>query len=702
MARQATKRVRVASSDVATGTGVHAPSVVQTSDKAAQNWAALSNALRVGVQSGAQIKQVQNRQDLVAGAEAAALGDVTEDNIGEMTQSKAWLKGARSKLAERRAIADAAEAAEYYQQNLDKGLPVGDVDAAMTQWWSSKYEGMDPEMRKAVAPHMDAAHQRILAGHAALQNAETAAEIEEAVLVSTAQGLRDGAIASQEDWDMVRSEAVTLVGKDRANDLLVGSIETYVAESNDPEVWDKPWLEKLRTNPKYAQRIAKSQDDATREQTKAFQSKTVLERAAIEADLTERAKAGDPSILTDLPRLLEENLVDETITRSVVKQYASAVVAGTGQRINVEAFNNGVTSALDLNEDDYNDTTKAAFMEYQETNPEQAMALVLDGVAKNGRMPKWIKRIVENASPANPEGFDAAYEVYSTLRQADPVGYRRFMNEDTQTMFESYEVLVNDYGKPEVALQKLAETNPKLVADVPRSEWTEALNDAVAQVEDGPFFNNLDEADPYTRNVVKKRMNHMISMGYSLEKSAEFAVADIKERYLIAGGKLWPKTAGFQSDPTSVLEFGTAQYAAADPEGRDHEIVPVMGKPGYAWVRPVGSLPFAGEMVKVSDLDSRYRADQKRQRDEAIIAGQKAVKEEYLLKAKQRATGLYSLPHDKSVVGDRLREDQDEAWNKLSPAQQQEVIREIQAEAEAAEARRKARMDRINTSIGGA
>lgn len=700
--RQATKRVRVRSSDVAEGIGVHAPSVVQTNDKAAQNWFALSNALKVGISSGAQIAAAKQEDDLLAGAEAAALGDVTEENLGQQDQSKAWLKGARSKLAERRAITDAAAATEFYQTQIDKGASVEEVDAAMTDYWKKLYEGMDPEMMSAVAPHLDASHARILSAHATLQSAETTAEIEESVLVTTAEAFRNGAVESPEQWAAIRQDAVTLVGKDRANDLLVGSIESYVAESNDPEVWDRPYLEKLKTNPKYAQRIAKSQDDATREAAKAFQQGTILERAAIEADLIERAQAGDASILTDLRTQLKDGMVDEEIVRNVTKQYANAVVSGTQQRVYTDRFFDGTTSSLDLNNEDYNDTAKAALARLQESNPENAMAIFLDGVAKNGRTPTFLQRILDHASPANPEGFDQAYEVFSTLRSADPAGYHRLMKDETQTLYESYEVLVNDYGDPKVALQKLAEANPKLVGDVDRTEYNDALNDAIGKVEDGPFFNNLEEADPYTRNVVKKRMNHMISMGYNVEKAAEFAVADIKKRYTIADGKLWPNSAGFQSDPTSVLEANKEAYRALDPEGRDQEIVPVMGKPGYAWVRPVGTMPFAGEMVKVSDLDNRYRLAEKAKRDEALRAQQAEVKAELMQKAKQRATGLYSIPYDKSVTGDRLREAQDEAWNKLSPAVQQEVIREIEAEAEAAKARREARRAALDNSIGGA
>lgn len=699
--RQATKRVRVQSSDVAEGIGVHAPSVVQTNDKAAQNWFALSNALNVGMQSGAQIIKAKQQDDLVAGAEAAALGNVTEQNLGQnQDKSKAWLKGARSKLAERRAIADAAGATEFYQQNVDKNLPVEEVEAQMRGYWDKLYAGMDGDMLSAVAPHMDSAHQRILSAHATLQSAETAAEIDEAVLVSTTQAFRDGAIQTAEDWAMVRQDAVTLVGKDKANDLLMSSIEQYVAESNDPEVWDAPYLEKLRTNPKYAGRAAKSIDDAQREQSKAFQQATVLERAAIEADLTERSQAGDATVLTDLRRQFEAGMVGEEIVRTVTKAYANAVVSGTQERVYVDRFMAATTSTLDLSDDEYNDTAKAALAKLQESDPENGMAVFLDGVAKNGRMPKFLKRVLDNASPSNPEAFNQAYSVYSTLRQADPAGFHRLVTDENQTLFDSYEVLVNDYGDPQVAIQKLAEVDTSLVANVDRQEYNDALDDAISEVEDGPFFNNLDEADPYTRKIVKKRMNHMISMGYSPEKAAEFAVTDIQKRYTIAKGKLWPNSAGFTMDPDVVLEATAEQFKAYDPEGRDVEIVPVMGKPGYAWVRPEGSMPFAGEQVRISRMEANYRENQRRRRDEEIAAGQASVKADMLLKAKQRATGLYSLPFDKSVTGVKMREEQDEAWNKLSPAAQQEVIREIEAEAEAAKQKREANLDRRRDVAG--
>ena len=683
MARKATKRVRVQSTDTFNPVGVHAPSVVQTNDKAAQNWAALGNALKVGMQSAATLKGIQNKADLEAGAEAAVLGEVDETTLAAQEKSKAWVKGARTKLAEARSIADAADAQEYYQTQVDKNLPVEAVDELMTQWWKQRYDGMDPEMRSAVAPHMDLSHRKILSAHAQAQSAETAAEIEDAVLASTTQAFRDGAVQGREDWAMLREEAVALVGKDRANDLLMASVETHVAESNDAAVWDAPYLEKLASNPKYAARVAKSKDDATRQATKARQQATIVERAIIEADLIERAQAGDASILTDVRKQLDAGNVDEEIVRSVVKSYADAVVKGTQTRIGTEAFMDGTTSYHNLNNEDYDQITLAARGELIAQHGEEVgFQMWIDGIAKNGRMPNNLKRVLENASPSNPQSFDQAYRIFATLRSADPAGYGKLVTDETEALFSSYEVLVNDYG-PEVAIQKMAEIDPSLVSKVDRGDYNDALNDAVERVEDGPFFNNLDEADPYTRKLVTKRMNHMIALGYSPEDAAEFAVNDLKSRYTIADGKLWPNTAGFQSDPTSVLEYTRERYSKLDPEGREIEVVPHMSRPGYAWVRPKGSLAFGGELVKVGDLDSHYRADQVRIRDEALEKAQAETKADMLNKAKQRATGLYSISHDKSVMGDRMRQAQDDAWYKLTPAERQKVLEEVEAEAAA-------------------
>lgn len=681
--RRRNRRVQVASSDQASSLGVHAPSVVQTQSKAAGQAFALSNALGFAQEfAGEQIKLKQGR-DEEAGSLAAMNGEFTDEQLHTMEKSAAYVRGAQKVLAKQRIVEDAAAAQEWYQTEFDKGAGLDELRSGLNDFWKSRYDGISTGLAREVAPLMAQTSEKLMTAHAINQAEQVNSDIQTAITTSAAAAFENGSMDATE-WSVAREDAIALVGKDRANELLFAAVEQSVAKSGNPDVWDEPYLEMIKTNPKYAQRAAKSQDDARKSQKTAFDKATIVQRARIEADLNVRAEAGDPAVLTDLSNQLAAGMVDEGIVRTVTKKYADAVVAGTEQAAGTDAFHNATTSYLDLNNEDYNAVSKAALSELvAEHGEEEGYAMFLDGVAKNGRMPQFLDRMMKNASPANPEGFDQAYQVFSTIRQADPAGSHKLFTDETQTLFESYEVLVNDYGDPQIAVQKLNEIDPSLVGKVDRGDYNDALSDAIGKVEDGPFFNNLDEADPYTRKLVTKRMNHMIAMGYAPEKAAEFAVNDIKSRYAIADGKLWPNTAGFQSDPTSVLEYTRERYSKLDAEGREVEVVPNMARPGYAWVRPKGSLPFAGEPVKVSDLDAHYRTDQKRIRDEALMATQAETKADLMLRAKQRATGLYSLSLDKSVMGDRLRQAQDDAWYKLSPAARQKVIDDIEAEDQA-------------------
>ena len=389
--------------------------------------------------------------------------------------------------------------------------------------------------------------------------------------------------------------------------------------------------------------------------------------------------------------------ITEEIVRNVVKQYANAVVTGVQSGLRVDAFMTGQTNTLDLSDDDYNDTAKAALAKLsEEQGPEKGMAYFLDGVAANGRMPKFMKRMLDHASTRNPEGFQEAYSVFSTLRSADPAGYQRLMTEETAMKYESYEILLEDEGDPTRALNRLTEVRPELVSEVPRDDYNSYLNDAIGEVADGPFFNNADEMDPQLRKTVKKRYNHMLSLGYQPERAAEFAVADIHKRYTIHNGVLWPNKAGAR---TEALDFQLEQSKAHDAEGRDYEVVPAAGRPGYAFIRPKGSLAFGGDLVKVSDINSRYDAAQKALRDQTARDKQAGVKQDIRDKAMARATGIYRTPDHRGMSAEQFRQERERAWNRLTPAEQRAAIREGEEEDRRAKERAtKARSDRADAA----
>lgn len=677
--RRRTRRVQVASSDQASSLGVHAPSVVQTRSKAADQAFALSNALGFAQKfAGEQIQAKQARDD-EAGALAAMKGEFTDEELHTMQKSAAYVRGAQRVLAKQRIVEDAAAAQEWYQTEFDKGAGLDDLRAGLNKFWADRYEGISTGLAREVAPLMAQTSDKLMTAHAGFQAEQTQIDVETAIVSSASAAFETGAM-NAEEWKVARSDAIELAGKDRANELLFAAVEQHVAATGNPDVWDEPYLEMLKTNPKFAQRAAKSRGDAAKAQRKAYEDATVLERAAIEATLIESAQAGSPTTMTDLRNQFEAGNVDEEIVRNVTKQYANAVVEFQVADDFVERYTRGATAALDLSDADYSDRSKAAFGFLVEQNGEaEGTAMFLDGIVKNGRMPTWVKRRLDAASVSNPDEFAASYAWYSTMMSADPLKTRQLVTERTQTLFDSYELMRADYG--DAAMDHMQNVDPSLVANVPKTDYNDYLDDAIGEVEDGPWFNNLDEADPYTRKIVKQRYNHMLSLGRLPEKAAEFAVADIKKRYTIRDGKLWPNAARPPAQP--VLDYVKKSYQQTDEDNREYEIVPAMNRPGFAWVRPQGALAYGGELVRVDDMTEGYRMDQSASREAAFAQKAAETKSEHLNEAMQRATGLYSLPHDKSVMGDNMRQAQQDAWNALPADIRMEAIREVEREAQA-------------------
>lgn len=679
--KRRSRRVQVQSSDQAVGTGVYAPSQVATKSKAAQNAFGIAQALGVaGDAYGMKVKH-----DLNKGYEDAMAGNVTEEDLENLNKSRAYVRGATQKIAEARAIVDAQTIVERYQTEFDKTGSMEDLDKFLRGAYEELYGNLSPGLYKAVLPHMERSVSGIMGSHAKLMQTETQQTVQDSIVVSAQKRFQTGPVTA-EDWSAMRSEALALTGNtDTTNALLMSAVEQHVAESGDYALWDEPYLEKLKTNPKYADRAAKSQDDARKAADKAFQDATIVERATIEADLIERAQQADPTVMTDLRSHLEKKYVDEEIVRNVVKQYANAVVEGISSGIRLDAFFDGETAYHDLSDDDYNDTAKAAQAKLVADHGDQeGMKLFLDGVAANGRMPKFLKRQLDHASPRNPQAFNDAYGKFAMLRSADPAGYQRLMSEETQLKFESYELVLEEEGDPQRAINRMTEVRPELLQEVPKDEYNRYLNEAIGDVADGPFFNNADEMDPQLRRTVKKRYNHMIALGYQPERAAEFAVNDIHKRYTIHNGVLWPNEAKAN---TEALDFQLEQSKLHDGEGRDYEIVPAAGRPGYAFLRPKGGLAFGGDVVKVSDINSRYDAAEKARRDHAAREQQAQVKQSILDKAMGRATGIYRTPVHRGMSEELFRSEREKAWNKLTPAEQNAVIEEIEQEAQRAKDR---------------
>jgi len=110
MAKPATKRVSVASSDVAVTPSVHAPSAVQTQSRAGQNAAAIGQALNLG----AGILKIKGEADTAAGTLAAQKGEVDEETLRKQEKSAAWVTGAEKVIGRARAIEDEAAMQVWY------------------------------------------------------------------------------------------------------------------------------------------------------------------------------------------------------------------------------------------------------------------------------------------------------------------------------------------------------------------------------------------------------------------------------------------------------------------------------------------------------------------------------------------------------------------------------------------------------------
>ncbi len=681
--KRRSRRVQVQSSDTFVGTGVYAPSNVRARSQAAENAFALSEALGFAAQATGEFVERRNEREMQAGAEAAARGDFNEQELHELEKSAAFVYGAEQILAKERAIIDEAAAIEYYQTEVDKSLSPSEVDEVMDAWWKERYEGISTGMARLVLPNMQASRERILANHINMQTQETQDQLLEA------QGtvMQDALRTDSYDHAVFREQSNRLLGKDATNQLITANAIEFAMSELDETVLDRDEWAMLREHRVYGPQIAQARAQVRTARIDARKAAETADRAFAYEGLRQMAEARDPSVIgliydSATPDAEGVAIISESEAQGLLKMYYDA---GESEAITIsmiDLIDQGL-GGRDIPPAQYDEAFQAWVTAKQEqfaaSNPdadpaaaaESLRVLTVERIAANGKMPGWMKRNLETASPTNEARFGEGYALYEEFEANHPGLVHSMINENAVRQFEMYDELSRDFG-PEGALERMRNFDRSLVSEVTRDERDQAIGDIVDSVTDIPWSLREIQETPKLRRLVNDRFDYMIGLGLPVERAAEFAMNDLEQRFIIIDRQLYPASSPWGPNGNDAAEWyrGMQETHGTGPIRFD----PVPGEPNFVYVTPEESvLPAAGERISIAAIANGYEGHLHAETVRAARDRNAEVRDEYIERAKDH---LYGPDRTIRAGSEFFVQDQnrDARWEALPEAEQNMVI----------------------------
>lgn len=687
--RRRTRRVQVQSSDSFVGTGVHAPSQVATNSKAASNAAALGSALNLGGKFAAEQIEIGQNKDRQAGAQAAMEGKFTDEELHQMEQSAAYVQGAQSVLAKQRIIEDSAAATEWYQREFDKGAGLDDLRHGLNQFWSARYAGVSTGIAREIAPLMAQASDSIMSSHAKFQAAETQDQLIQAQTEVLSQALKGG----NYDWNALRTQGNSILGKDTMNAVAVDAISRHAAESLDETVWDRKEFSMLRQNHSFRDDIDKNINDTRTARFKAGEEATINAQGAALAELGSLADAGDPRFVQAMPNATQANAdgvhLVETDTQSAAlwARYMKAIQSPADTSVNTTlwAQGNGRTIAKDADRD-------AAAMADAQSKVEQMLktgktdeegaaaagrAYLIERSTINNYLPKQLRGELE-ISPTHPN-FSSAVDLYDQFEAERPGWVAEHMDSNTVREIRSYKRHLTQTGDPQKALERINTNDPSLYSNLTPKMVSKAENQIVDDMRDGLLWsdNGISDSDRL-RGLVKDDFKYYVEQGLGVEAAMEQTMLNLDGRYVAVGGELYLTNEGWGSNANEALnvaleayamEQGQTEWWSSDSPNVDMvRAMPVPNKPGYVRFSVKGSLMSLGSMteVPISDVMGGYTAF----KNAAAALAEDRQDVDLETKARNSLTPIpISVSIENPELYQRMVEERDRKWNSLTPAQ---------------------------------
>ncbi|MDJ0708924.1 MAG: hypothetical protein QNJ14_00970 [Woeseiaceae bacterium] len=694
--KRKSRRVRVASSDVATGTGVFAPSQVRTQSDDARKAAVLSDALGLGRNKLGEA--IARRQDkaFLRGTKAFFEG---REPTPEELESDAFVFGFKRSEHDRKLIEFKTELAESYPEDrLAEGF---DVNA----WLDAKAQEafpLDPEvdLDRAFIPettqYLNGLRTQYLAAEVRNTRAETLDQMADNLAVKAGDIVGETGMVSAEQWKEIDREAFEVGGVDYAKRTMFGIAKQMAAAGNVealstiPERGQGTW----RSDPDFAGQYERLAVQAQNVRDAQNERNTTAYVGVRRAALSQLAEAGDLGAVEAIVSAAapDENGVTVLDTpeqvASLINKYYDANQKRALDLTALTAWREGNARVLTDNEKDAASMLDAqavvANAIAQGREPEEAEALgrayLVERSTVNNHLPGALKDEID-VSPKNSEAWQNAVALYDQLESQQEGFVGRYLRSDLVRDIVTYKRMLREYGgNAEQALEALNAIDRELPKQVPTKDRREAEESVRDKLADGPLLSTLVEDSLPLRKMIADEMDYYLSRGYSLEQAEKNALDSLHPksgRYMVVEGHLYKNGGGWDHNAAKVAEWTREQYAEEnDLNSGDVEIVPIPAKPGR--VRIISDdmmLPGSVTEVAISDLNAEWQRGQVEAEREAIEKGRQAARDEAIQKAKE---ANYPLPSPSSfrdpAMLDLMLLERERRWNALTDAQRERLI----------------------------
>ncbi len=480
-------------------------------DSAVRNARALQNALGVGVEAyEAHLIRQNEKGERRAMNEAASGGERNEDDTN---------KGYNEAFDRVEAANDLALMASELPKMLEAegwaDLPEDQAQARIDEYYRMQLAGINPESvyGQIVAEGILKQNAQLLDVHRTFQ-AEKAQQERRIMVTNAARA----AFEADDDLDheqlmkdlhtlvpgpggrMTYLEAVFDIAEEYGRPDLIDSIPERFPNGDPTGITDTNMDDLFDTARAKAQATADAMQTAREEQFKAeFQT----ERAALHSDLTQRAKAGDASVIQDIiaggndvldadgnvsqPRLLSRAQQKTLFDQLFAAQEAAGISANQA-----DLFGSG--RAYGMTQTEY-DNAAASFAQrvdtmFQQEHPEwteeqreaEVLKVVLERSYRHDRLPKHITDFL-TVTPASPERFAEAVNVKRMIDEYDPTLVQRSIPDRNAAMMDAYEFILRETGDQENAMEMIQQYDHTLSSGR-GNEINEIVEDALVELAD--------------------------------------------------------------------------------------------------------------------------------------------------------------------------------------------------------------------------
>jgi hypothetical protein len=330
----------------------------------------------------------------------------------------------------------------------------------------------------------------------------------------------------------------------------------------------------------------------------------------------------------------------------------------------------------------------------EEQAQEQAILQTVAWSVESNEIPKWVRSEM-SINPANREAFLNSISLFDTFEAKQPGFAAAALGDDEAiATIQRFKRLRAELADDDRAFEMLSQFDPELVKQVTPKERREAVENVFKRLDKladkgAGFFTDAGVNDT-TRNrkLVNAELDWYLSRGYSVDsamKAAIDALNPVNGRFVQIDGHLFPRSEGWGANAQAAVDQQKEAYATENNiDVDDVEVRPIPNKPGQVAFQDRGYVLSGGmDPMDIEELNKSYAESQPQVtpeenaevREDAAMEAQKKRRARATADAKAKLFPIHNVSARDRRNYEFAMDARERAWNKLTPEQQERLIR---------------------------